>query len=88
LVVPKSILRMKPKSTEILPCAIFGHNYERSKTYIDHTIELTCSHCDAVVVTDHHGNFENNTVSNSQIKDTLQELYRLTRRIPKTKISI
>ena len=79
---------MKPESTEILPCAIFGHNYIRSKTNMDHTVELTCSHCDTVVVTDHHGNFENYTVSNSLIKDTLQELYRLTRRIPKSKVSI
>ena len=79
---------MKPTSNDILPCAVFGHNYKRSKTNLDHTIELTCTHCDAVVVTDHHGNFENNTVSNIQIKNTLQELYRLTRRIPKTKVTI
>lgn len=79
---------MKPTSTEILPCAIFGHNYVKSKTNMDHTIEMTCSHCDTVVVTDHHGNFENNTVSNRQITDTLQELYRLTRRYPKTKVAI
>jgi len=79
---------MKPKTTDILPCAVFGHNYVRSKTNIDHTIELTCSHCDIVVVTDHHGNFDNNTVSNTQIKDVLQELYRLTRGTPKTKVSV
>lgn len=80
--------KMKPDSTTILPCAVFGHNYKRSKTNMDHTVELTCSHCDAVVVTDHRGNFENNTVSNTQIKDALQELYRLTRRVPKRKICI
>ncbi|WP_179009303.1 hypothetical protein [Winogradskyella forsetii] len=79
---------MKPTSTETLPCAIFGHNYVRSKTNLDHTIEMTCSHCDTVVVTDRHGNFENHTVPNSQVTDTLQELYRLTRRIPKTKVAI
>ncbi|MDN3491418.1 hypothetical protein [Winogradskyella bathintestinalis] len=79
---------MKPTSTKILPCAIFGHNYERSKTNIDHTIEMTCSHCETVVVTDRYGNFENYTVSNSQIADTLQELYRLTRHFPKTKVAI
>jgi hypothetical protein len=75
-------------STVILPCAVFGHNYERSKTNIDQTSELTCLHCDAVVVTDAYGNFANHTVSNTQITDTLQELYRLTRRIPKAKVSI
>lgn len=79
---------MKPTSTGLLPCAIFGHNYERSKTNMNHTIELTCSHCDTTVVTDNHGNFETNTVRNSQIKDTLQELYRLTRRIPNSKIAV
>ncbi|WP_179352842.1 hypothetical protein [Winogradskyella vidalii] len=79
---------MKPTSTEILPCAVFGHNYVRSKTNLDHSIEITCTHCDTVVVTDKHGNFQNHTVSNRQITNTLQELYRLTRRIPKTKIAI
>lgn len=79
---------MKTTSNKILPCAIFGHNYTRSKTNIDHTIELTCTHCDAVEVTDKYGNFQNNPISNSQIKDTLQELYRLTRRIPKLKVTV
>ncbi|WP_299098375.1 hypothetical protein [uncultured Winogradskyella sp.] len=76
---------MKPTSTELLPCAIFGHNYVRSKTNIDYSLELTCTHCDAVVNTDSHGNFENNTVHNSQLKNTLQELYRLTKRFNKLK---
>lgn len=79
---------MKPTPTQALPCAIFGHNYVRSKTNLNHSIELTCTHCDTVVVTDNHGNFDNFTVSNSQIKDTLQELYRLTRRIPKLKVTL
>lgn len=79
---------MKPTSNQILPCAVFGHNYVRSKTNLDNTIELTCSHCDTVVVTDHLGNFENHTVSNTQITDTLQELYRLTKRLPKVKVGI
>lgn len=79
---------MKPNSNTILPCAIFGHNYVRSKTNLDHTIELLCSHCDAEVVTDDHGNFKNHTVANSQITDTLQELYRLTKRIPKSKTAV
>jgi len=78
---------MKPKPTETLPCSVFGHNYVRSKTNLDHSIEMTCSHCDVVVVTDIHGNFENHTFSNTQIKDTLQELYRLTKRITKTKVA-
>ncbi|NRD18752.1 hypothetical protein HNV08_01730 [Winogradskyella eckloniae] len=78
---------MKPTSTDLLPCAVFGHNYVRSKTNIDYSIELTCTHCDAVVITDSQGNFENNTVNNTQLKDTLQELYRLTKRVTKSKVS-
>ncbi|WP_299121645.1 hypothetical protein [uncultured Winogradskyella sp.] len=78
---------MKPKSNKSLPCAIFGHNYTRSKTNKDHTIELTCMHCDMVVITDHKGNFDSHTFSNTQIKDALQELYRLKRHFPKAKVS-
>jgi len=78
---------MKPTKNKTLPCAIFGHNYVRTQTNIDHTIELTCVHCDMIAVTDHNGNFDTNTVSNSQIKDTLQKLYRLTHRLQKAKVS-
>ncbi len=78
---------MKPTSPKPLPCAIFGHNYIKTKTNIDHSIELTCVHCDTVVVTDHKGNFDAHTVSNNQIKDTLQELYRLKQRFYKIKVS-
>jgi len=70
-----------------LPCAIFGHNYRRLKTNLDRTIEMTCVHCDMVVITDQKGNFDSYTVSNTQIKDTLQELYRLKRLLPKAKVS-
>lgn len=79
---------MKSNPTKVLPCAIFGHNYQRSKTNIDHTIEMTCTQCDTVVVTDRQGNFETITVSNTQIADTLQELYRLTKRLPKGKVAV
>ena len=78
---------MKPTSTKTLPCAIFGHNYVKSKTNTDYTIELTCSHCKTIVVTDSHGNFENHTVYNSQITTSLQELYLLTRRVLKAKVA-
>ena len=78
---------MKPSTNKSLPCAIFGHNYIRSKTNLDHTIELTCTHCDMVVITDHNGNFDSHTLTNSQIKDTLQELYRLKQHFPKIKAS-
>ncbi|WP_296313006.1 hypothetical protein [Winogradskyella sp. UBA3174] len=78
---------MKPTFNKALPCSVFGHNYIRTKTNIDYTLELTCSHCDAVVVTDRNGNFDSITVSNTQIKDTMQELYRLIHRFQKAKVS-
>lgn len=78
---------MKPTKPKRLPCAIFGHNYIRTKTNIDHSVELTCLHCDTVVVTDNKGNFDANTLSNNQIKDTLKELYQLRMRFSKMKVS-
>jgi len=78
---------MISNSNKSLPCAIFGHNYTRSKTNLDRTIEMTCVHCDLVVITDQKGNFDSHAVSNTQIKDTLQELYRLKRHFPKAKVS-
>ena len=78
---------MKPPKNKSLPCAIFGHNYKRSQTNIDHTLELTCTQCDTVVVTDRKGNFETHTVSNVQIKSVIQELYRLKLLLYKAKAS-
>lgn len=78
---------MKPTTNKTLPCAVFGHNYIRSKTNLDSTIELTCTHCEMVAVTDHNGNFDTHTVSNTQIKDTLRELYMLNRFFSKVKAS-
>lgn len=77
---------MKPTSNKSLPCALFGHNYVVTKTNMDRTSELTCSHCNIVVTTDDNGNFDTITVSNSQIKDTLQELYCLSQRLSELKI--
>lgn len=78
---------MKPTASKFLPCAIFGHNYVKSKTNFDHTSELTCVHCDLVVVTDHNGNFETNTVVNTEIKEALQRLYRLNRLLCKKSVA-
>jgi len=78
---------MKPTSNKTLPCALFGHNYVVTKENMDRTSELTCSHCNTVITTDVGGNFETITVANSQIKDTLHELYRLSQRFTKLKMS-
>jgi hypothetical protein len=74
-------------SKRTLPCAIYGHNYMKTKTNLDHSVELTCTQCDIEVLTDPEGNFDTNTVTNSQIKDTLEELYRLSRRVINAKAS-
>ncbi|RCW93724.1 hypothetical protein [Winogradskyella arenosi] len=78
---------MKPTNKKPLPCAVFGHNYMRSKTNSDQTVELTCTHCNTIVVTDSFGNFENNTLKNPEIADTLRELYQLTRQLSKTRVA-
>ncbi len=78
---------MKPTSNKSLPCALYGHNYEVTKENLDRTSELTCSHCNIVVTTDENGNFDTFTISNSKIKETLQELYRLSQRFSGLKTS-
>lgn len=78
---------MKPTSNKALPCAVFGHNYVKSKTHTDHTAELTCSHCGTVVNTDKSGNFEDLSVSNKDIQSTLRQLFHLNLQMSKPKFS-
>lgn len=78
---------MKPTSNKSMPCALFGHNYVVTKEHLDRTSELTCTHCNTVVTTDSNGNFDENTISNSQIKETLRELYKLSQRFSDYKMS-
>lgn len=78
---------MKPTIRKTLPCSVFGHNYEKSKTNADYTSELTCSHCNTVVQTDTKGNFEEYSISNKDIHATLQRLYQLKIRSYKPKFS-
>ena len=68
---------MKPTIHKVLPCSVFGHNYMKSKTNTDDTSELTCSHCNIVVNTDASGNFEEYSISNKNIHETLRRLYHL-----------
>ena len=60
-----------------LPCSVFGHNYIKSKTNTDNTAQLTCSHCDIIVNTDTKGNFEDYSISNKNINETLRRLYHI-----------
>lgn len=74
---------MKPTRSKTLPCAVFGHNYVKTKTNSDHTLELVCSHCNTVVKTDTNGNFEELSVSNKHIQTTLRQLFHLKLQISK-----
>ncbi|MBV7269666.1 hypothetical protein [Winogradskyella luteola] len=74
---------MKPTLKRALPCAVFGHNYIKSKTYADHTAELSCCHCNTVVKTDIHGNFEEFNITNKDIQSTLRQLFHLKLQISK-----
>lgn len=74
---------MKPISNNALPCAVFGHNYVRSKTNSDQTAELTCSHCNHTSTTDTEGNFIEETLTNKHMQTTLRKLYHLKLRVHK-----
>lgn len=78
---------MKPTSNKALPCAVFGHNYVKSKTNSDQTTELTCCHCNIVVNTDTSGNFDETTISNKHIQSTLRRLFHLNFQISKPNFS-
>ncbi|MHA7841943.1 MAG: hypothetical protein ACX93I_01400 [Winogradskyella sp.] len=78
---------MKPTTSKALPCAVFGHNYVKSKTNSDRTAELTCTHCNAVVKTDASGNFEELSISNKHIQTTLRRLFHLKLQVSKPKFS-
>ena len=78
---------MKPTSNKALPCAVFGHNYVKSKTNSDRTTELTCCHCNIVVNTDASGNFEETTIGNKDIQSTLRKLFHLNLQISRPTFS-
>lgn len=78
---------MKPTSNKALPCAVFGHNYVKSKTNSDQTTELTCCHCHIVVNTDASGNFEEAEMSNKNIQSALRKLFHLKLRLSKPNYS-
>jgi hypothetical protein len=74
---------MKPTSNKALPCAVFGHNYVKSKTLSDQTLELTCSQCGAHAQTDALGNFEEACITNQDIQFTLRKLFHLKLQLSK-----
>ena len=68
---------MKPTTNKALSCAVFGHNFVKSKTNSDHSSQLQCCECNAVVHTDSKGNFEGNSISNKAIQSALRQLFHL-----------
>ena len=78
---------MKPTSNKALPCAVFGHNYVKSKTNSDQTAELVCGHCGNITTTDKAGNFDDLSFSNKDIQSTLRQLFHLNLQISKPKFS-
>lgn len=74
---------MKPTSNNALPCAVFGHNYVKSKTNSDRTVELTCCHCNHIATTDTEGNFREENSINKHLQTTLRKLYHLKLRTDK-----
>lgn len=74
---------MKPTTNKALSCAVFGHNYVKSKTHADQTSELTCSQCGTFAQTDALGNFDKDSISNQDIQSTIRKLFHLNLQITK-----
>jgi len=68
---------MNPTSKKALPCAVFGHNYEKVKTNPDQSLQLKCKHCHIVENTSAYGDFEEHQIPNTHIISTLRKLYHL-----------
>ncbi|NNE32949.1 MAG: hypothetical protein HKN40_11325 [Winogradskyella sp.] len=79
---------MKPISKATLPCAVFGHNYEKTYNYRNNTSTLKCMHCQLVADTDEEGNFIETRMPNKDIQITLRKLYHLKLRTFRTAFSI
>jgi hypothetical protein len=75
---------MKPTIQNALPCAVFGHNYKMAKRNSNHTTELICTNCNAIVHTDVKGNFETSSISNKDIQSSLRQLFHLNLRISRS----
>lgn len=75
------------KLNKVLPCAVFGHNYIKTKTFLDHTSELTCQNCGTVIKTDSQGNFRETVLPSKNVQRTLYKLYSVKQRLIRPKAS-
>jgi hypothetical protein len=78
---------MKPTPDNALSCAVFGHNYMKSKTSSKSSTELKCCNCGTVLQTDANGNFIETKITSSEIQSTLRELYHLRLGLSRLKLS-
>lgn len=78
---------MKPTSNKAIPCAVFGHNFVKTKTNSDQTIDLKCSHCGVTETTDKNGNFDEFSIANKDVQSTLRQLFHLNLQLSKPKFS-
>jgi len=75
------------KLNKVLPCAVFGHNYIITKTFIDHTSKLSCQNCGAVIKTDPKGNFKETVLPSKDVQRILYKLYSVKQRFYRPKAS-
>lgn len=68
---------MQPTYNFSLPCAVFGHNYIKSKKSPNSHAEIKCTNCEMVAQTDDEGNFIETRVVNRDIQVKLRKLYHL-----------
>ncbi|WP_353779148.1 hypothetical protein [Winogradskyella sp. 3972H.M.0a.05] len=67
---------MTPNLTSTLSCAVFGHNFERSKS----KSEFICTACKIKVDIDQNGDFEELPSQNKEVHQTIRQLFLLSRR--------
>ncbi len=82
---------MKTSTSNVLSCAVFGHNLEpmsKSNAYTEHSEIFVCSSCHKKMIVDTSGDFEELPYKNDQIKTALRQLFLLNRRSNEGQFSI
>ncbi len=82
---------MKSTNTTHLSCAVFGHNLEPLARHFDSAQAsnvFICSSCNAKMVMDASGDFEELPYKNNHIKTALRQLFLLNRRSCHGQLSI
>jgi len=84
LVIPNENLLMKTPTNNDLSCSIFGHNLERISKDSN---EMICKTCQSKMTMDHQDKIESFPFKNSEIRETLQQLYLLQNRFSRRQLS-